>query len=242
METDSTYEQKIIPEGKLSIDGFICCFDVSSVQQRSLEQQVDFVTHLLNGVVKNKKPVVLVTTKNDEADERYVKEAEKIVAKKEYKNNIPLVGTSAHENVNIELAFMTLAHLIDKTKTKPKVIPFTEAVKQRKEILDVATEAYKSLLRLQVTDVKVTWASSRRKLEKESDFGHYVDLFGTDSAKRLFRRHIYNLREEQIKRREQGFLKNLPEALNHFLPDLVTINDRLDCIYMYMYNVLVELL
>jgi hypothetical protein len=63
------------------------------------------------------------------ASERYVKEAEKIVARKEYKNNIPLVGTSSHENVNIELAFMTLAHLIDKTKTRPKIIPFSEAVK-----------------------------------------------------------------------------------------------------------------
>ena len=226
METDSSYEQKIIPDGKLAIDGFICCFDVSAVPQRTLESQVDFVVHLLNSAMKNKKPVVLVTTKNDEASERYVKEAEKIVARKEYKNNIPLVGTSSHENVNIELAFMTLAHLIDKTKTRPKIIPFSEAVKQRKEILDVATEAYRSLLRTQVTDSKSNWFSSRRKLEKESDFGHYIDLFGTESAKRLFRKHTTHLREEQIKKREVSFIKKLPDALQHFLPDLTTINDK----------------
>lgn len=226
METDSSYEQKIMPDGKLNIDGFICCFDVSQIQQRTLEHQVDFVIHLLNGVLKNKKPVVLVTTKTDEGNERYLKEAEKIVARKEYKNNIPLIGTSAHENVNIELAFMTLAHLIDKTKTRPKIIPFSEAVKQRKEILDVATEAYKSLLKLQVIDSKAIWSPTKRKLEKESDFGHYVDLFGTDSAKRLFRRHIAYLRDEQIKKREQFFLKKLPETINHFLPDLISINDK----------------
>ncbi|CAC5425490.1 ARHGAP5 [Mytilus coruscus] len=226
METDSSYEQKIMPDGKLNIDGFICCFDVSQIQQRTLEHQVDFVIHLLNGVLKNKKPVVLVTTKTDEGNERYLKEVEKIVARKEYKNNIPLIGTSAHENVNIELAFMTLAHLIDKTKTRPKIIPFSEAVKQRKEILDVATEAYKSLLKLQVIDSKAIWSPTKRKLEKESDFGHYVDLFGTDSAKRLFRRHIAYLRDEQIKKREQFFLKKLPETINHFLPDLISINDK----------------
>ncbi|VDI33984.1 Rho GTPase-activating protein 5, partial [Mytilus galloprovincialis] len=226
METDSSYEQKIMPDGKLNVDGFICCFDVSQSQQRTLEHQVEFVIHLLNGVLKNKKPVVLVTTKTDEVNERYLKEAEKIVARKEYKNNIPLIGTSAHENVNIELAFMTLAHLIDKTKTRPKIIPFSEAVKQRKEILDVATEAYKSLLKLQVLDSKAVWSPTKRRLEKDSDFGHYVDLFGTDSAKRLFRRHIAYLREEQIKKREQFFLKKLPETINHFLPDLISINDK----------------
>jgi 50S ribosomal subunit-associated GTPase HflX len=48
---------------------FICCFDVSAVPQRTLESQVDFVVHLLNSAMKNKKPVVLVTTKNDDLQE-----------------------------------------------------------------------------------------------------------------------------------------------------------------------------
>ena len=225
MESDSSYDQHIMPDGKLHIDGFICCFDVSQSQQRTLEQ-VDFVIHLLNCALKKNKPVVLVTTKTDEANKRYLKEAEKIVARKEYKNNIPLINTSAHENVNIELAFITLAQLIDKTKTRPNIIPFSEAVKQRKHILDVAMEAYKSLLKLKVIDSKAVWSTTKRKLEKDLDFGHYVDLFGTDSAKRLFRKHIAYLRDEQIKKREQFFLQKLPETINHFLPDLISINDK----------------
>ena len=36
--------------------------------------------------------------------------------RKEFKGNIPLVETSAHENINIEAAFLLLAHLMDKTK------------------------------------------------------------------------------------------------------------------------------
>lgn len=42
--------------------------------------------------------MVLVTTKNDEACEAYVKEAEKLVARKEFRQlNIPVVETSSHE-------------------------------------------------------------------------------------------------------------------------------------------------
>lgn len=225
MESDSSYDQNIMPDGKLHIDGFICCFDVSQSQQRILEQ-VDLVIHLLDCLLKKNKPVVLVTTKTDEANHRYLKEAEKIVARKEYKNNIPLINTSAHENVNIELAFITLARLIDKTKTRPTIIQFSEAVKQRKDMLGVAMEAYKSLLKLKVIDSKSVWSLTKLKLEKDVDFVHYVDLFGTDSAKGLFRKHIAYLRDEQIKKREQFFLQKLPETINHFLPDLMSINDK----------------
>lgn len=70
METDSAYEQKLMPEGKLNIDGFICCFDVSKVSQTTMVHQVDFVIALLNAAMKTKKPIVLVTTKNDDADKR----------------------------------------------------------------------------------------------------------------------------------------------------------------------------
>ncbi|KAK3101435.1 hypothetical protein FSP39_003567 [Pinctada imbricata] len=226
METDSVYEQKVMPEGKLNIDGFICCFDVSRVQNRQLKDQVDFVILLLNGAMKTKKPIVLVTTKTDDADEMSRKELEKIVSRKEYRNiNIPIVETSAHENVNVEQAFLVLAHLIDKSK-RYKITPFNDAVKQRKDLLDIATEAYKKLLRLLITDSKMAWNAGRKKIEKESDFDHYVDLFGTESAKKLFRQHVRQLREEQIRRREQYFLSKLPDLLQHYLPDLDTINDR----------------
>ena len=82
METDSVYEQKVMPDGKLNIDGFICCFDVSRVQNRPLKDQVEFVNLLLNGAIKTKKPVVLVTTKTDDADDTYRKEVEKIVTER----------------------------------------------------------------------------------------------------------------------------------------------------------------
>ena len=220
------YEQKLMPDGKVVIDGIICCFDVSRVNERPLEKQLEYVLVLLNNAVKTKKPVVLVTTKNDVGEQASVREVEKILTRKEFKSAIPLVETSAHENVNVETAFLLLAHMIDKSKTKTKVVPFEEAMRSRKEIKDVAREAFKHLLRTKVTDHKTSWASARKKLEKESDYQHHVDLFGTDATRKLVKHHTVQLREDLIKRRQNLFLKRLPDVLSHFLPDLETIGDR----------------
>lgn len=229
METDSAYEQKLMPEGKLNIDGFICCFDVSKVSQTTMVHQVDFVIALLNAAMKTKKPIVLVTTKNDDADKRYLQEVAKIAARKDYKGNIPIVETSAHKNVNVEQAFLVLAHMMDKNKRRPIITPYIDAFKQRQEIEEVAIEAYKNLLRIHVTDPKAVFKSYLRKLEKEPDFNHYVELLGTENAKKLFRQHARQLREDQIRKREQIFSTRLPDLIQRFLPDLETIGNR--CAY-----------
>ena len=59
----------MIPDGKLNIDGFLCVFDVSVVPNRSIKKQIDIVANILNNLMKTKKPIILVTTKNDEANE-----------------------------------------------------------------------------------------------------------------------------------------------------------------------------
>lgn len=66
---EKEYEQKVLPEGKVSVDGFVCVFDVSQVPNRSLDRMVDLTAAILTNCVRTKRPVVLVTTKNDEANE-----------------------------------------------------------------------------------------------------------------------------------------------------------------------------
>ncbi|BFZ15995.1 hypothetical protein BsWGS_19034 [Bradybaena similaris] len=226
METDSAYPQVLIPEGKLTIDGFLCCFDVSKVPQRSIEKQVEFVAALLNNALKTKKPVVLATTKADASCQEYVKEAEKLINRKEFKGNVPLVETSAHENINIEAAFMLLAHLIDRTKAKTKIVPFHDARRSRHELLEVAKEAYILLLRTNVADPKAAWGTWKKKLESESDFIHYVEMFGTEQARKEFRAHTKRLRDDQIRTRELRYMSLLPNLLKLFLPTLDSITER----------------
>ena len=220
------YEQKLMPD-KITIDGFLCCFDVSRVSERPLEKQVEYCIVLLKNAIKTKKPVVLVTTKNEIGEMVSVREVERIMTLKDFKGAIPVVETSAHENVNVETAFLLLAHMIDKSKTRTKVIPFAEAMKSRKEIKDVAREAFKSLLRTKIVDHKTNWNTVKRTLDKESDYQHHIELFGTDQTRKLVKQHTIQLREDLIKRRQMLFMKRLPDVLSHFLPDLETIGDRL---------------
>ena len=226
METDSAYSQVLMPEGKLNIDGFLCCFDVSRVPQRSIEKQVEFVAALLNNASKTKKPVVLATTKGDSSCPEYIKEVERLLNRKEFKGNVSLVETSAHENINVEAAFLLLAHLIGKTKPRHKILPFADARRQRHERFEVAKKAYIHLLRTCVSDPKAAWPTWRKRLEAESDFGHYVDLFGTEQARKEFRAHTKRLRDEQVRLREQRYLSLLPALLKLFLPTMECITER----------------
>ena len=94
-----------MPDGKVNIDGFLVVFDVSLVPNRTLEKQVETTAQILNSLLKSKKPIVLATTKNDEGNEIFVREAERLLNRKEYKGIIPLVETSSHENINVDQAF-----------------------------------------------------------------------------------------------------------------------------------------
>ncbi|XP_063868042.1 rho GTPase-activating protein 190-like isoform X25 [Scylla paramamosain] len=222
---EKEYEQRVLPDGKVNVDGFLCVFDVSQVPNRSLERQVELTASILNNCLKTKRPVVLVTTKNDEANEVYVKEAEKLASRKEFKGNIPLVETSAHENVNVDCAFMTLANLVDRNRGRIRIVPFYEAARHRKEILDVATDAFQRLVRTHVLDYRSIWASTSKKLAQNPDFIHYVDLFGMDQAAKLFRRHVKKLKEEYLQRKVEGYMDLLPSILREFFPDLQSLED-----------------
>ncbi|XP_076668490.1 rho GTPase-activating protein 190 isoform X2 [Andrena cerasifolii] len=232
---EKEYEQKVLPDGKLNIDGFLCVFDVSVVPNRSMEKQVEIVANIMNNLMKTKKPIVLVTTKNDDANEQYVKEAEKLVMRKEYKSSILIVETSAHENINIDLAFIIVAQLIDKTKTRSKVTPFAEAARARKELLDASTESLQRLIRIHVTDYRALWSHASKKLAQHKEFTTFVELFGIDATQRLFRRHIKKLKDEQVAKKIQGYLNMLPDILHEMCSGLTNlINEEWSAVQQYM--------
>jgi len=152
------FQQTLLPDGRISIDGFICVFDVSDVSQRPLAKQTEHVLCILAQLAKTKKPIVLATTKNDELVRSYAAEAEHILSRKELRSAgpIPIVETSAHVNVNVEQAFMTLAHLIERVssgvsgKLRQRFVPYSEALRVRQELLDGAIAAYNNLINHQV--------------------------------------------------------------------------------------------
>ena len=218
------YEQIVLPDGRLAIDGYVCVFDVSSVPNRTVEKQADFVMNIVNNLLKTKKPVVLVTTKNDDANESYVREAEKIVQRKEFKGQIVMVETSAHEAINVDTAFIVLAQMIDKTKNKSKTISYNEAARHRKELLDTSTDYVTRLIRQQITDHRAIWTTSAKKLAQHKEWQDFIELFGNDAGLRIFRRHLKKLRDDYQSKKLQGYLDAFISVLHEIIPDLNSLN------------------
>ena len=217
---EKEYEQKYLADGRFNVDGFICVFDVSEIQGRSLEKNLESTLMILNNLMKTKKPIVVATTKHDEASEMYVREVERLVNRKEFRGSIPLIETSSHENVNVDLAFVVCAQLHDRSKGRAKLIPFHESVRFRKEALDYASDAFHSLLTIHVTDYRTVWGTVCKTLSQTPEFLNFVDLFGQEAAQGSFKRHVKKLRDDYIGRKMQMYIRVLPEILHELLPDL----------------------
>jgi p190-A and -B Rho GAPs FF domain len=218
------YEQVVLPDGRLNIDGYICVFDVSSVPNRPVEKQADYVANIINNVLKNKKPVVLVTTKNDDATDSYIREAERLLQRKEFKGQLLLVETSSHEAINVDLAFILLAQLVDKAKNRSKNVSYGEAARQRKELLDHSTERVTQLIRHQITDHRAIWTTSSKKLAMHKEWQEFIELFGQDAGLRIFRRHLKKLREDYQNKKLQRYLDAFISVLHEIIPDLNSLN------------------
>lgn len=218
---EQDFEQKQMPEGKLMVDGFLLSVDVSRGMNRSFEDQMKFVTNLYNQLAKTKKPVVLVLTKCDEGVERYIKDSHTFALAKK---NLQVVETSARSNVNVELAFLTLVQLIDKSRGKPKIIPYFEALKQQSQQIALAKDRYEWLVSRLVQYHNEKWLLVCQRMQSASEYKDYVFLEGTAKAKKLFQQHVHRLKQEHIEKRRKAYLSTLPQALSVLLPELDEID------------------
>ncbi|CAI5780896.1 GTPase-activating 35 [Podarcis lilfordi] len=225
---EQDFEQKQMPDGKLLVDGFLLCIDVSRGMNRNFDDQLKFVSNLYNQLTKTKKPTVVVLTKCDEGVERYIRDAHTFALSKK---NLQVVETSARSNVNVDLAFSTLVQLIDKSRGKTKIIPYFEALKQQSQQIAAAKDKYEWLVSRIVKNHNETWLNVSRKMQSSPEYQDYVYLEGTQKAKKLFLQHIHRLKQEHIERRRKMYLASLPLAFDALVPDLDEIN-HLSCIKM----------
>lgn len=223
---EKEYEQRVMPDGRFNVEGFLVVFDVSLVPNRVIERQVETTASIINHALRTKRPVVIAATKCDEADEVLVRELERLVNRKELKSyNVPVVETSSHENINVDQAFFTLAQLIDKSRGRSRIVSYMEAAHARRELLDAATEGYVRLLRQEVRDYGVLWGTVVKKLFQYHEYQAYASLFGKESAQRLFRRHVKKLKDEYLGEKVQRYFDLLPEVLHEMFPDLSTLGE-----------------
>ncbi|KAL6471333.1 hypothetical protein MHYP_G00199830 [Metynnis hypsauchen] len=218
---EQDFEQKQMPEGKLLVDGFLLCVDVSRGMNRNFDDQMKFISNLYNQLAKTKKPVVLVLTKCDEGVERYIKDSHTFALARK---NLQVVETSARSNVNVDLAFLTLVQLIDKSRGKPKIIPYFEALKQQSQQIASAKDRYEWLVSCIVKNHNETWPNINRRMQTSPEYKDYVFLEGTSKAKKLFQQHVHRLKQEHIEKRRKVYLSTLPQALCTLVPDLDEID------------------
>ena len=57
----------------------------------------------------------------------------------------------------------------------------------RRDMLELATAGFMRLVQGEVTDYGVTWSIAAKKLSQYQEFQTYIDIFGAESAQRLFR-------------------------------------------------------
>ncbi|KAJ8050930.1 Rho GTPase-activating protein 35 [Holothuria leucospilota] len=217
-----SFPQDILPGGKFQVEGYLLVFDVSNVKGRSVTKQREFVQKLYSSISKTKKPIVLVATKFDVAEDMSLNEVKQFAREKK----LTLIECSSQKGVNINLPFCTLASLIDKNRSRPRDMTYKEGLRRREEKISSAQMKYMQLLDARVTDYHSVWSSTKADLEKTEDYQAYVMLAGTPQAKKHFRNHTKKLKEIHQSKKLEQYLSNMPAMLADTYPDLVTINER----------------
>ena len=211
------YEQIVMPGGKLNVEGFLVVYDAEATQSKRLEEQQErLLSAILSYVHKSKKPFILVATKCDDTQLNLLQEVHRFAQSK--KLNVPIIETSSHENVNVDLAFLVLAQLIDRGRVRSRVAPFTEAQRIQREIVEKAVQDFQRLIDRTVTDFRTIWKNTKKQVESEREFQVHRDLCGLEACKRLFNKHIRKLRKEFEERKLNGYLSRLPSALDELMP------------------------
>ncbi|XP_023343065.1 rho GTPase-activating protein 190 isoform X14 [Eurytemora carolleeae] len=222
---EQEFTLQLLPDGRSNIDGFICVFDVSLVPNRTLERQVEMTAQILNSLLKTKKPIVLATTKNDEGNDTFVREAERLINRKEFRGIIPMVETSSHENINVDNAFFLVSSMVDRTRGRVRVQSYNEAGRARRDILEMAQEQFARLVRTEVTDYGASWTVVAKKLSPCVEFHTFVDIFGVDAAQRIFRRHVKKLKDTYLSEKVARYLDLLPEVLHELFPTISSLGE-----------------
>ncbi|XP_072163076.1 rho GTPase-activating protein 5-like [Diadema setosum] len=216
---ETNFPQKILPDGKFPVDGFIIVYDVS--KSSGHEKQLEWLTKLYSHLSKAKRPIIVAATKFDDPMEAYMREARNFANK----NRLTLIETSAQECVNVDLAFTTLAAKIDK-RGAPRELSYLAANELRQRALNAAVTDYIDLLERTVTNYRELWSTKKRQFQNDPAFQKVVEIAGTKHARQNFNRHTHRLRQKHQQKKKGQYLGRLPAALDSIFPDLNSIGGR----------------
>jgi len=69
------------------------------------------------------------------------------------------------------------------------------------------------------------WSQTSKKISNCNEYIKYREIFGSDKAQRLFRRHVKMLKDEQLSKRVQNYLEMLPDIIQELVPEMASLKD-----------------
>jgi hypothetical protein len=143
-----------------------------------------------------KKPIVLCTTKHDQATPETLKGFDKFLSRKEVRAlNIHHVETSSHNCVNVDVVFAQMAHLIDKRKSKQmRNIEYRDAYKDRIKAIDKCRRAYISRVQMLMKGGQMTFGQLIEHLGSDNDYFNVVHYCGLVDARNIYSQCARQLR------------------------------------------------
>ncbi|CAB3409630.1 unnamed protein product [Caenorhabditis bovis] len=214
---EADFTQHVLHDGKFNVDGFVLVCDAS----RNLATHGHQLSQILTNLAKTKKPVVVALTKSDNLDEEAKKNILQLLSRKELKNvHLPPIEVSAVRDVNIEDVFHAIAQLCTPRtyKHKRKPLPFYEAILAVEQRNVTIKKAYINLLSNLMPmkswpTQRCAWKHLLSDLDRNRDFIHFVQVYGSRAAYRMYEQYMCDAREHWITARLRAILPSLPRVI-----------------------------
>jgi predicted GTPase len=205
---NSDYPQiKTFSKDKITIDGFLCLHDLSSTKQ------ISDLLFLLHALFKTRRPILLITTKNDciENQSDLALQFEQSIRRSsssdsQLLSSIPIIHTSANEHVNIQAVLELALYACDEpslfssrksSNTISKYLPpsYEDAYKNEQSLKHVIQAEYRTLLNRHVLDFRVAcWMKFYTNWQHHTSVQNFIDIFGKQQAERLYDEHTEELK------------------------------------------------
>ena len=194
-------------EGK-GVSGFICLFD-PTLEGENIKIQFDFLTSLINQLLKTKRKIVVACTKCDEVNDARIQFGANLVSSIKAKKPIPYIETSAKEGINVEEPFLYIVGNYQKKKrvlsksgkNSPVVLgpTFSEVMKSRGKDQAFARTTLNRLIKEKVNSFSTEWSNVWPYLQLDPSCHKAVDLIGVEETKKMFCQRLMELKVLEVK-------------------------------------------
>ena len=197
-------------EGK-GVSGFVCLFD-PTLEGENIKTQADFLTKLINELLKTKRKIVVACTKCDKANDARIQLGANLVANIRSKKPIPFIQTSAKEGINIEEPFNYIVGQYHKKallksggKNSPVMLgpTYKELMLSRGKDASFARATFNRLIREKVTNFSSEWSNTWPYLQLDRHCSEAVEIIGMPEAKKVFCQRLMALKVTELKEKSK---------------------------------------